>query len=136
MEKHGASEKDFKQWLMVRMKAINWFQQSIETSTGNGVPDLYVQAPHCRSVWLELKVGEIDCPLIRKEQRLWGMKHQKAGGLSYFLYYRRDQGRCYLYANPVKVVSVIGKYLSIQDGYVDSCDVDMTLSMIYSKIVF
>jgi hypothetical protein len=112
-------ESDFRTWLTTAIRGADGFVQTIETTTKAGVPDLYFVLGGI-DAWLELKVGHQSGPLIRKEQRIWGMKHAKSGGKSFFLYYNKTACRLMLYANPVDVVCVYGKYLRIEDAPIDT----------------
>ena len=55
------------------------FLQRIETSTGNGVPDVYC-CWKAKPFWLELKVWTPDVGiLLRKEQWAWAKEHSVLG---------------------------------------------------------
>ena len=53
--------------------------QTIETSTGRGVPDVSA-CYEGWSVWLEFKVDWGSGILLRPEQRVWSIKRKEAGG--------------------------------------------------------
>lgn len=108
-------ESDFRPWVVTQIRNASGFAQTIETLTKAGVPDIYAVCFDYR-FWLELKCGTSESPLIRKEQRVWGMKHAAAGGKAFFLYCDKTDCRLKLYANPVQKVEVRGKYLWVLDA--------------------
>ena len=115
MANHGVKESEFRGWIQRQVKPRpGWFCQSIENTTKAGVPDLYM-VYRGFAFWLELKCGDTDRPLIRKEQRLWGMQHAKANGRAWFLYYHLPTNEGRLYANPIDKVKVSGRYLAVGD---------------------
>ena len=67
-------EAKFKTWLVKKIRDLGYFVQTIETTTGRGVPDL-VAVVAGKSVWIEVKVSKPGCT-IRAEQYIW---HLKAG---------------------------------------------------------
>lgn len=107
-------ESDFRSWVVDQIRRNSGFAQTIETTTKAGVPDIYMvlRGDVC---WVELKVGTSSQPLIRKEQRVWGMKHHASGGRSIFLYCCKSDQTLNVYANPIKEVEVRGKYLWVID---------------------
>lgn len=119
-------ESDFRTWTASAIKSDGGFSQTIENSTKAGVPDIYFVLEKLgygsESAWLELKVGFQPGPLIRKEQRIWGMKHAKSGGISFFLYFNKTSCQLMLFKNPVDVVRVYGKYLMIMDPAIDTAE--------------
>lgn len=108
-------ESSFRQWLDKQFTQRGWFFQSIETTTQAGVPDAYVHTPS-KTGWYELKKGNTALPLIRKEQRVWHLKHHNAGGYSLLLYYRYDLDEVWIYQPPFNTVSKSGRYLALHDS--------------------
>lgn len=86
----NTSERDF--WQAIR-PAIPGFVQRIESSTGNGIPDVFV----CRkgfAYWIELKVWTPGVGiLLRKEQFAWGKSYAAMGGTSFVLTHVPDENR-------------------------------------------
>jgi hypothetical protein len=117
MANPGVKENEFRSWVNIQLKSKNWFTTNIETSTRAGVPDMYVVADIRGGLpfWLELKCGLTDQPLIRKEQRVWGYRHHRHGGKSYYLYNNYSTGRLSLYRNPVQDVKPSGRLLKLMD---------------------
>ena len=56
----------------------------IESSTINGIPDVYCCYQYC-GFWLELKAKQGKNLNVSKYQIAWHLKHKGAGGLSYIL---------------------------------------------------
>lgn len=70
-------EAKFKSWLCKKIREVGYMVQTIETTTGRGVPDLVIlrPSPSGESVlWVEVKVQAGSCTL-RPEQYIW---HKKA----------------------------------------------------------
>lgn len=67
-------EASFKARLVKRFREEGAFVQTIETTTGRGVPDLAV-IWHNHTSWIEVKTGKSKNPILRPEQRAW---HHKA----------------------------------------------------------
>lgn len=108
-------EARFREWLKIHLQGRRHFVNNIESSTKNGIPDMHI-CMDGTAFWLELKVDEKrTAPLIRKEQRIWGMKYEMAQGKSYFLHYVEESDLCYIFKNPVVSVRPVGKYLQILD---------------------
>ena len=75
-------EQEF--WNRLR-KHLPGFTQRIETSTGNGVPDVYC-CWKSKPFWLELKIWTPGTGiLLRKEQWAWAKQHEIFGGHSFVL---------------------------------------------------
>ena len=119
MEKHGDKilESDFRRWVGQQFSNAGWFFQSIETTTKAGVPDVYAVADNDVRFWLELKTGDRPEPLIRKEQRVWALKHKEKGGKSLLAYLNYKNGTVQLYEAPYLKVRKVGKYLAVEDPY-------------------
>jgi hypothetical protein len=63
-------ESAFKTRVVKNLKKLGFFCQTIETTTGRGVPDVWV----CHSgvsAWLECKAPKANKIELRKEQRAW-----------------------------------------------------------------
>lgn len=72
-------ESQFKAFLVKSLRAAGCFVQTIETTTGRGVPDLVaLRANH--TYWIEVKVGCGNTVTIRPEQYAW-MRKAKACGV-------------------------------------------------------
>lgn len=63
-------ESQFKAFLVKALRACDCFVQTIETTTGRGVPDL-VALRSSRTYWIEVKVGYGNTVIIRPEQYAW-----------------------------------------------------------------
>jgi hypothetical protein len=72
-------ETKFKSWLVAKLRDEGAFVQTIETTTGRGVPDLAVLY-RGRTIWLELKASKGSC-IIRPEQYVWHRKAHTAAGI-------------------------------------------------------
>jgi hypothetical protein len=70
-------EASFKKWLVKALRDFGAFVQTIETTTGRGVPDLVVLLSG-RTIWMEVKCvsGSVS---IRAEQLIWHTKARKSG---------------------------------------------------------
>lgn len=69
-------EAKFKSWLVKKIRELSYMVQTIETTTGRGVPDLVVLRPTPSGhnvLWIEVKVQNGSC-VIRPEQYIWHMK--------------------------------------------------------------
>lgn len=108
-------EAAFRDWLKTTLFAKNCFVNNIESSTKNGIPDMYVVSDHS-PFWIELKASEKKTAcLIRKEQRVWGLKHQRAGGKAFVIHYIEETKTCEVYGHPIRSVQPSGNYLKILD---------------------
>ena len=65
------TEARFKSWLVKVLREQKAFVQTIETTTGPGVPDLAVIA-NGKTIWIEVKYQAV--PKVRKEQYVWHMQ--------------------------------------------------------------
>jgi hypothetical protein len=136
MEKHGGKilESDFRRWVGQQFKNAGWFFQSIETTTKAGVPDVYaVEYTRCKAFWLELKVGDKEEPLIRKEQRVWALQHYNCGGVSYLAYLHWASATIRLYEPPYLTVRTVGRYLALEDPY-ESVPIKQFVEFLRSKL--
>ena len=92
----------------LKQKVKNQFKshahvQSIETTTGNGVPDLNI----CMSrfdFWVELKVDTGKGTLLRKEQRVWMYERMKQGGTCFVLSYNIECGLVVIYSGVSRIM--------------------------------
>jgi hypothetical protein len=71
-------EKKF--WELLRPK-LKGHVTRVENAASNGMPDVNV-VHNGVEFWLELKADEGPV-LVRKEQRVWGLKHSMSGGIVY-----------------------------------------------------
>lgn len=78
------SEKEFKKWLTMNAPK-DWMLQTIETSTGTGVPDLFF-CVHGYQGWIELKSSSHNSKCyIRISQWRWLCKLVSRGGFALLL---------------------------------------------------
>lgn len=83
------NEAAFRRWL-VKQKPKNSLIQTIETSTGTGVPDVfYCYEGH--PCWIELKDTEGAQCYMRTSQWMWFRKYILAGGIGYLMIRRKDK---------------------------------------------
>ena len=105
-----SSEKQFSTWLMKRLNERGHAQR-IETTTGNGVPDIN-WAVGGKECWIETKIGCLDHVLLRKEQFAWGTRRIAAGGNVRVFAYCPAHDNISIFVFPL-LVKVHGKYLRI-----------------------
>jgi hypothetical protein len=93
------NEAKFKTWLVTNLKKLGYFVQTIETTTGRGVPDL-VALKNGKTCWLELKC--VSGPIIvRPEQYSWGLRAHKAGVDVSVVNYNEDDKRVEICKHPM-----------------------------------
>lgn len=83
------NEARFRRWL-VKQAPKNSLIQTIETSTGTGVPDVF----YCykgRPCWIELKDTEGAQCYMRTSQWIWFRKYILSGGMGYLMIRRKDK---------------------------------------------
>lgn len=83
------NEAGFRRWL-VKQAPKNSLIQTIETSTGTGVPDVF----YCyegRPCWIELKDTEGAQCYMRTSQWLWFRKYILAGGTGFLMIRRKNK---------------------------------------------
>ena len=83
------NEARFRRWL-VKQAPKNSLIQTIETSTGTGVPDVF----YCykgRPCWIELKDTEGAQCYMRTSQWIWFRKYLSSGGMGYLMIRRKDK---------------------------------------------
>lgn len=74
-------ESDFQTELLHQMKAAGWHAFKAAKITMGGVPDIYANAPHRISVWIELKYNNKNLALgLTELQRAFMRREQKVGG--------------------------------------------------------
>ena len=66
-------ESQFKAFFVKALRTNGCFVQTIETTTGRGVPDLVALRSN-RTYWIEIKVGYGNTVTIRPEQYAWMRK--------------------------------------------------------------
>jgi Holliday junction resolvase len=76
-------ESQFKAFLVKALRACDCFVQTIETTTGRGVPDL-VALRSSRTYWIEVKVGYGNTVIIRPEQYAW-MRRAKSQNVDVYV---------------------------------------------------
>ena len=69
---HNENEKKFYNFIAHALK--DKFVQRIETTTGSGVPDVYIEPLLC-DPWFELKIVLKQGVLLRREQYAWAMRY-------------------------------------------------------------
>jgi hypothetical protein len=75
-----------------------------------------------KTAWLELKRAIVDpCPLLRKEQRIWGLKYATHGGKAFVVHHIEDISLCRIYRHPIINIEMAGKYLRVLDPPVFEC---------------
>lgn len=102
------SEKQFSAWLMDKLKG---HAQRIETTTGNGVPDINL-CHKGREFWIETKIGPSHRTLLRKEQYAWGTRRALNGGVVLIYSFDPITDLIAIWSFPVSIVKC-GKYLKI-----------------------
>lgn len=83
------NEARFRRWL-VKQAPKNSLIQTIETSTGTGVPDVF----YCykgRPCWIELKDTEGAQCYMRTSQWIWFRKYILSGGMGYLMIRRKNK---------------------------------------------
>lgn len=83
------NEARFRRWL-VKQAPKNSLIQTIETSTGTGVPDVF----YCykgRPCWIELKDTEGAQCYMRTSQWIWFRKYILSGGTGYLMIRRKNK---------------------------------------------
>lgn len=81
-------ESTFKNWTL-RGLPKNWHAQTVETTTGRGIPDVNLCTP-LGEVWIEFKADRIR-PHLRPEQYAWIMRRNFCGGAAVVLH-KTDEG--------------------------------------------
>lgn len=89
------SEKEFRKWLVTNAPS-DWLLQSIETATGNGVPDLFICHDGC-SCWAELKSSVSPHCYMRISQWRWFHKLTSRGGFALLIIKREKLKRIDVY---------------------------------------
>ena len=81
------STKESKLWKKINQLQKgrkDWHLTRIESSTINGIPDIY-GCIDGSSFWLELKANEVKNCNLSKFQINWHIKHRQVGGESFIL---------------------------------------------------
>ena len=89
------AEKDFKKWLIVNANK-DWMFQTIETSTGSGVPDVYFCIDGYQG-WIELKSSTSNHCYARISQWRWFCKLCSRGGFGLLIIKREKLKRVDVY---------------------------------------
>lgn len=91
-----SGEKEFRRWI-VQSADNDWLCQTIETSTGSGVPDLFL-CTHGYQVWAELKsTGSDKDVYMRISQYRWFRKLIARGGYGLLIIKRLKDRRIDVY---------------------------------------
>ncbi len=83
------NEAEFRRW-MVSNAPKSALIQTIETSTGTGIPDLFLCNQGC-PCWIELKDAEGMQCYMRTSQWLWMRRLVKAGGVGFLIIRRKSK---------------------------------------------
>jgi Holliday junction resolvase len=89
------TEKTFSTWLVKHLRTNGWDVQRIETSTGNGVPDVNC-CKNGEELWLELKCLDTVEPILRPMQYAWMLRRVKAGGTCVIINMHKRSGNIYV----------------------------------------
>lgn len=125
-------EANFKSWLVSGLPA-GWHAQTVETTTGRGVPDLNI----CGSMkgktvemWLELK-GDHNRPMLRPEQFAWLMRRAAVGGRVGVLHRMRESCIWNLHTPGRWATEVSGRYVEIvSQPFASGSRIDELLSVL------
>lgn len=101
--------------------------QTVETSTGHGIPDVVIKVPGKPEFWVETKqTPNMYGPLLRPPQRAWGYSWAKKGGLVWVVdkyspeYDMEPSYRAWLLPpdRPIEIFEelVNNKYVRIKEG--------------------
>lgn len=102
------TESNLYQWMRTRVPEAHW--QRIESSTGQGIPDVNVCWKGFE-VWWELKVCVGNIIDLRKEQRAWLIRRWKTGGrCGVCISFPRDKQIVFLKANVLDVINFDGTF--------------------------
>ena len=82
--------KIWKRLNLIQKTQKSWFLTRIESSTINGIPDIYACVTG-HSFWLELKANEVKNCNLSKFQINWHIKHRQVGGKSFILNFHASQ---------------------------------------------
>lgn len=91
----GMSEQEFKKWIL-KNATNDWLFQTIETSTGSGVPDLFVCTDGYQG-WIELKSCANNRCYMRISQWRWMNKLSSRGGCGLLVIKRETDKRVDIY---------------------------------------
>lgn len=89
------AEKDFKSWIL-KNASQDWLLQTIETTTGSGVPDLFFCVDGYQG-WIELKSSQSDHCYMRISQWRWFCKLTSRGGFGFLIIKREKLKRVDVY---------------------------------------
>lgn len=106
------NESQFSRWFCKKLRDYGCFVQRIETSTGNGVPDLWV-ADQDRSNWIELKFNTLH---IRPEQYVWAKQLQGIHDKTSLVVIGWPDGS-FSVANPLTAKAKTKSYVLQKDAY-------------------
>ena len=91
----GTGESQFRKWITATAPNA-WLVQPIETSTGTGIPDLFICA-HAWSFWVELKSTNAKNCYMRISQWRWFNKLNSRGGIGLLFIKRVKEKRIDVY---------------------------------------
>jgi hypothetical protein len=101
-------EKSF--WEFLRPKLTGHVTR-FENAVGVGMPDVNI-VQNGAEFWLELKAQEGEV-LIRKEQRVWGLKHSMSGGVVFVISHDFSVDLIKVFRHPLDTVKHNNKYQRI-----------------------
>jgi len=92
-------EADFRTNLCKKLRALGADVQTIETSTGSGVPDVNV-CWHGVEFWIECKmIKKGKACYLRPQQLAWFTRRKRSGGLVFILAYATETQEILLWEN-------------------------------------
>lgn len=109
------TEAQFKAHLQKKLSGPLAHWQSIETTTGRGVPDVNL-CYRGTELWMELKVGKKPEPILRPEQFAWAIRRFTAGGNCCIVMLEDNDPRFLsVFLAPYNDVRRHGKYVKVHD---------------------
>lgn len=91
-----ANEKEFKTWF-VKGAGPEWLLQTVETSTGTGIPDVFMCVDGYQG-WIELKSTTDKACYMRISQWRWFNRLVSRGGFGFLMIKRVKERRVDVYA--------------------------------------
>lgn len=91
-----SGEKEFRRWIVTNA-GKEWMMQTIETSTGTGVPDLFMCVDGYQ-LWAELKSTSLTHCYMRISQWRWFCKLCARGGFGLLIIKREKKKRVDVYS--------------------------------------
>lgn len=91
-----SGETEFRKWMVKNANSLGWMIQSIETSTGSGVPDIFV-CNYGWNAWAELKSTNSNKVFMRISQFRWFIRYVRRGGIGLLIIKRLKERRIDVY---------------------------------------